>query len=391
MSASRAEHRVLIVDDQRQAQVLLARFLKRMGYAVEVASNGLEAVEAVARSRPDVVIMDVEMPLMSGFEATERIREMPGRWLPIVFLSATPDSAALIRALEKGGDDYLVKPIGYSVLRAKMRAVSRTLVLQRELELRNARLDAYKAAEEEQNLAAEHVIRRLASQELLDESVVQHWTAPANLFSGDLVAAALTPMGVLHVMVADGAGHGLAAALTALPVTQPFYRMSEKGYPLSRIVEEINRKIRKLLPVDRFVAATFIAIDFEDRLIEIEEQTAAEAKVILLRMKHVRNPDAVCLHLLDGFLERQERAGKLVALTGVRDDVIGALRNVGIAERLGPSRMFREVKEVWSSTMSAVHWAYEQLGESRCENCPHSQTLAKRETAGAESGWHFKL
>jgi CheY-like chemotaxis protein/anti-sigma regulatory factor (Ser/Thr protein kinase) len=268
LSATLAEHRVLIVDDQRQAQVLLARFLKRMGYAVEVASNGVEAVEAVARSRPDVVIMDVEMPLMSGFEATERIREMPGRWLPIVFLSATPDSAALIRALEKGGDDYLVKPIGYSVLRAKMRAVSRTLMLQRELELRNARLDAYRAAEEEQNRAAEHVIRRLAGQELLEQPVMQHWTAPANLFSGDLVAAARTPTGVLHVMLADGAGHGLAAALTALPVTQPFYRMSEKGYPLSRIVEEINRKIRNLLPVERFVAATFMAIDFEDQLVE---------------------------------------------------------------------------------------------------------------------------
>jgi CheY-like chemotaxis protein len=262
------EHRVLVVDDQRQAQVLLARFLRRMGYHVEIAGNGREAVDAVARSRPDIVIMDVEMPVMGGFEATERIREIPGRWLPIVFLSATPDSGALIRALDKGGDDYLVKPIGYSVLRAKMRAVSRTLMLQRELEDRNVRLAAYQAQEEEQNRAAEHVIRGLANQDLLDQSVVQHWTAAANVFSGDLVAAALTPTGVLHVMLADGAGHGLAAALTALPVTQPFYRMSEKGYPLSRIAEEINRKIRKLLPVERFVAATLIALDSREQVIE---------------------------------------------------------------------------------------------------------------------------
>jgi SulP family sulfate permease len=131
--------------------------------------------------------------------------------------------------------------------------------------------------------------------------------------------------------------------------------------------------------------------DFEDRLLKIETQTAPHAKVILLRMKHVRNLDAVCLHLLDEFLERQEKAGKLVALTGIRDDVFVALRNAGIAERLGPSRMFREVKEVWSSTMSAVHWAYKQLGETRCDACPHVDSLAGQEAASAESGWHFKL
>jgi DNA-binding response OmpR family regulator len=268
--ATASSHTVLVVDDHPQAQVLLSRFLKRMGYRVELASNGLEAVEAVVRERPDIVIMDVEMPIMGGYEATERIRSAAHeRWLPIVFLSATPDSGALIRALERGGDDYLVKPISYTVLRAKMRAVSRTLILQRELEDRSARLAAYRAAEDEQNRSAEHVIRRLASHDLQDEAVLQHWTAAASVFSGDLVAAARTPSGRLHVMLADGAGHGLAAALSALPVTQPFYRMTEKGYPLSTIVEEMNGKIRRLLPVERFVAATLIAVDFKQQVIEI--------------------------------------------------------------------------------------------------------------------------
>jgi CheY-like chemotaxis protein/anti-sigma regulatory factor (Ser/Thr protein kinase) len=261
---------VLVVDDQPQAQTLVTRFLTRMGYRVELACNGLEAVEAVARLKPDIVIMDVEMPVMNGFEATERIRAAAHeRWLPIVFLSATPDSSALIRALERGGDDYLIKPISYSVLRAKMRAVSRTLILQRELENRNARLAAYRAAEEDQKRTAEHVIRRLANQELLEESVLQHWTRPASVFSGDLVAAAVGPSGVLHVMLADGAGHGLAAALSALPVTQPFYRMTQKGYPISTIAEEMNAKIRMLLPVERFVAATLIAVDFREQLIQV--------------------------------------------------------------------------------------------------------------------------
>ena len=263
-------HSVLVVDDHPQAQVLLTRFLKRMGYRVETAGNGLEAVNAVARVHPDIILMDLTMPVMGGFEATEQIRAIASeRWIPIVFLSATPDSAALIRALERGADDYLVKPISYTVLRAKMRAVSRMLAMQRQLEDRNTKLAAYRTAEDEQNRMAQHVISRLANHGLLDASVLQHWTAPASFFSGDLVVSGFTPAGVLHVMLADGAGHGLAAALSALPVTQPFHRMTEKGYSLASIVEEMNGKIRRLLPVERFVAATLIAVDFEEQVIEI--------------------------------------------------------------------------------------------------------------------------
>jgi DNA-binding response OmpR family regulator len=263
-------HTVLVVDDQVQARVLLTRFLRRMGYRVETAENGLQAVEAVAARRPDIVLMDLEMPVMAGYEATERIRaNAAGRWMPIVFLSATPDSAALIHALNSGADDYLIKPISYTVLRAKMRAVSRTLTLTQDLEERTAGLAAYRDAEEEQNRMAEHVMRRLAKNDLLEELALQHWISPAHVFSGDLIAAARTPAGTLHVMLADGAGHGLAAALSALTVTQPFYRMTEKGYSLGGIAAELNDKIRELLPVERFVAATLLSVDFKQQLIEI--------------------------------------------------------------------------------------------------------------------------
>src|SRR3954452_7234154 len=92
-------NRVLGLDDHAQTRIILTRLLERMGYAVETAENGLRAVEAVAAVRPDIIIMDLEMPVMGGFEATERIRaSSKGGWLPIVFLSATPDSAALINA-----------------------------------------------------------------------------------------------------------------------------------------------------------------------------------------------------------------------------------------------------------------------------------------------------
>lgn len=261
---------VLIVDDHPQAQVVLTRLLTHMGYRVEIAENGLEAVESVLRSPPDIVLMDVVMPVMDGYEATARIRaEAKGPWLPIVFLSATSETASLIEALERGADDYLVKPITAGLLEAKMHAVSRMLDLQRALEDSNRRLEAYRAAEDEQNRSAQHVIQRLSNHDLIEESVLQHWGAPASLFSGDLVAAARSPSGALKVMLADGAGHGLAAALTALPVIPPFYSMAQKGFNLSSIIQEINHKVRTILPAERFVAATFMAVDFSERVIKV--------------------------------------------------------------------------------------------------------------------------
>lgn len=269
VQATPVVHRVLVVDDSRVVQAMLTHLLHQMGYEVEVATNGLAAIESVRRARPDIVLMDVEMPLMDGYTATARIRELGSeRWLPIIFLSAIEESSALIRALEQGGDDYLVKPISYAVLRAKMHAIARTLALQRELVERTARLEAYRAAEDEQNNIAEKFIRRFVLRDLASEKSIQHWINPASLFCGDAVAVARTPAGVLHVLIADGTGHGLAAALSTLPAPQPFYRMTEAGYSLPVMLGRLNDEIRKLLPVERFMAATLIAVDFARQSIE---------------------------------------------------------------------------------------------------------------------------
>lgn len=148
----------------------------------------------------------------------------------------------------------------------------------------------------------------------------------------------------------------------------------------------------RLLRIYNFEGELFFgaAPDFEALLERIEEETA-EATVVLLRMKHVRNPDAVCLHLLDDFLERMHKAGKIVALSGVRSDIYSALENVGIVARLGEGRVFREVRTLWSSTMSAIHWSYQQLQGERCPHCPHAETMASAPAKEAPNGWHFEL
>jgi PAS domain S-box-containing protein len=126
--------KVLVVDDTATNRHILQVFLRKLGFVVVVAEDGALGVAAYEREEPDIVIMDVMMPVMDGFEATRRIKAMSGeRWVPVLFLSALDNEESLVTGLDAGGDDYLPKPINFVVLDAKLRSVTRALTLQRSL------------------------------------------------------------------------------------------------------------------------------------------------------------------------------------------------------------------------------------------------------------------
>jgi SulP family sulfate permease len=109
--------------------------------------------------------------------------------------------------------------------------------------------------------------------------------------------------------------------------------------------------------------------ELRDELHKIEEQLGP-TRVVLLRLKYARNLDGVCLDVLEDFINRLVARDVTVILCGVRDDMVKVMQNVGLAERLGPQRLFPERAEVWSSTLQAVQQAYEILGDDRCQTCP---------------------
>lgn len=127
--------RVLVVDDMITNRQLLQTFLTRLGCEVVAAEDGAQAVTMFEREAPDLVFMDVMMPVMDGYEATRRIKAMAGdRWVPVVFVSALDKDENLVAGLEAGGDDYLAKPINFVVLHAKLLSLARTLNFQRRLD-----------------------------------------------------------------------------------------------------------------------------------------------------------------------------------------------------------------------------------------------------------------
>lgn len=133
----------------------------------------------------------------------------------------------------------------------------------------NRELTAWREEAEEQNQLGQYIIARLLDSEGLRDPMVQWYNTPAQTFSGDLVCASRGPGEILYVMLADAAGHGLAAALTALPLTQVFHGMAAKGFPIHTIAEELNSRLKAFLPIDRFVAACLAAVDTRNQTIEI--------------------------------------------------------------------------------------------------------------------------
>lgn len=123
-SRGTARARILLVDDDATIREHLGPVLERSGLEVSGAANGAEALASIARSIPDLVILDVMMPVLDGRETLRRIRA-DHDWLPVILLTQVGESFERAAALDEGADDYLNKPFDPQELLARIRAVLR--------------------------------------------------------------------------------------------------------------------------------------------------------------------------------------------------------------------------------------------------------------------------
>ena len=118
--------RILVVDDEPDIVALVAYHLAKKGYRVETATNGLDALRSITQERPALVVLDLMLPGMSGYDALERIRENAAtRELPVLMLTARREEADRIRGLLLGADDYLTKPFSPQEMVLRVAAILR--------------------------------------------------------------------------------------------------------------------------------------------------------------------------------------------------------------------------------------------------------------------------
>ncbi|MEW8562108.1 MAG: response regulator, partial [Candidatus Thiodiazotropha sp.] len=184
----------LIVEDEVTNRMILKALLKKRGYNVIEAENGVEAIQQFKEHAPDLIFMDVMMPVMDGYEAASEIKQLAGdQFVPIIFLTAMSDEESLARCVEVGGDDFLSKPYSFTVLSAKVKAMERIRTLHRDTRM------LYSRMQRDQEIA-EQVFSNAVVADNVALNQIHSLLKPASVFSGDLMLTAFAPSQDLHVL-----------------------------------------------------------------------------------------------------------------------------------------------------------------------------------------------
>jgi DNA-binding response OmpR family regulator len=262
--------KILVVDDIYENRLLLDKLLSRMQHEVFLVENGEQAVESLDSVNPDLILMDIMMPVMDGLEAIKAIRELTlDKWVPIFVLSALADDQNVLDGLQAGADDYLHKPFNRAILAAKLSSVQRVIDMQNLIIADTQLLKAYRDENEAEQQFLQSIFEKLIKQSDLKDDHLQFWLQPAKRFSGDLICARRVSNQQIYFMLADSTGHGLAAAVPTVIVNQAFQAMTKKGLAVPIIVREINRLLYSQMPAGRFVALALGMIDGEKNSVEL--------------------------------------------------------------------------------------------------------------------------
>lgn len=168
--------RILLVDDVQLDRMQLAIRLKQIGHEVEAVGSGKEALEIYSQCDPELVLLDISMPDMDGFEVAREIRRQFPDWIPIIFLSGHDEPEMIAKAIDAGGDDYLIKPVNKVVLNSKLIAMQRIAAMRRELKQSTAKLEELNLLLKQQ--ANEDGLTKLYNRRYMDtkleESIAWH-------------------------------------------------------------------------------------------------------------------------------------------------------------------------------------------------------------------------
>ena len=274
--------RILIADDNETDRMILRTIVRKEGHEVLLAANGEEAVHLYETGRPDLILLDVLMPVMDGVRAAEEIRKDTHRaYVPIIFLTSLQDAESLAQCLDSGGDDFLSKPYNRVILKAKIKAFGRMRHMHEKLQEHNRQMVI-------EQQVAKTIFDNVAHSGCLNHSNISYSLSPLSVFNGDTVLAERKPDGGMHLFLGDFTGHGLPAAIGAMPLAEIFYGMTAKGFSMEEVLREINSKLRTILPVGVFCCGCFIELDFYEK----------SSQIWLGGL-----PDMVCLHRDSGAIE----------------------------------------------------------------------------------------
>lgn len=215
--------KILIVDDSPEIRVLLARFLSKAGYDITEAQNGEEALVRLRESMPDLILLDIIMPDIDGFEVCEKIKTDPEfKDIPVIFLSARSEAADKIKGLAIGGADYVTKPFDRGEVVARIENHLKLRRLTDALVTANAELIEKQKNLNEDLQAAAEIQKSLLPQKLphIEHLDIAWKFMPSEQIGGDIFNVLRLDENHVGFYMIDISGHGVPAALVTFSVSQ---------------------------------------------------------------------------------------------------------------------------------------------------------------------------
>jgi sigma-B regulation protein RsbU (phosphoserine phosphatase) len=255
---------ILIVDDQSDNRSLLRIFLKKEGLDVLEAENGSEALELLHEMRPDLVLLDIMMPGIDGYEVCRRIKTDPDTQdITIIFLSAENEVAAKVKGFELGAADYITKPFEKAEVIARVKTHLKVHSLTKSLISANLELQQNQALLENDLKAAAEIQLSLLPLKLpqFETCTLVSRFLPSDYSSGDIYNVHQLDHDTIALYIADVSGHGVPAAMVTVSIAQtllphgqsllkkiladpPYYQLTP---PL-----EVVQKLDEIYPLNRF-------------------------------------------------------------------------------------------------------------------------------------------
>jgi len=307
--------KVLVVDDSSVNRTLLAAILKKAGFEIAEAQSGEEALAKVVEFLPDLVLLDIMMPGMDGYEVCAALKgNERTAAIPVIFLSALTEAADKIKGLETGGVDYVTKPFDKGEVLARVRSQLKIRKLtQRLMQTNRELIEKQRKLDEDLKAAAVIQSSLLPTRPPTFQNLTIAWRfQPCDLIGGDIFNVCQLDECHLGIYMVDVSGHGVPGAMVTVSVSQilqpesGYLKKSQDDFPYYRIISpvEVCRALDQEYPIERFDKHfTIIYAVLHAHSGHLKYCSAAHPPPVLLRA--------------DGRIELLDRIGTFIGLDGI--------------------------------------------------------------------------
>jgi PAS domain S-box-containing protein len=359
---------ILIADDEMDLRAMLRILLERDGYRIAEARNGEEAVAFCQQQLPDVVLLDILMPVMDGAAACAHIQALPGGdRVPVLMITALNDKQSIDRCFDAGATDYLTKPINNQVLRRRVRRLLRTRQAEEALRANEARLssivhtatDAIILTDSERrislfNAAAERLFGWRAD-EIAGHTLDQIISQLSDNVCADLIQAQAP-------IVTTEAGEYLQCTGrrqdgTELPIEVSLGSFEQDGQPMLTVTirditrrkqaeAEVARRVQQLASLAQIGQAVTTRLDLDEVLKTVIDQVMLRLEAEGVSTLLFENPEELVFAAVNGASADKLRGARMPAHAGIAGEVIRTGQALRVRSAEDRARIYRAVEDI---------------------------------------------